>query len=91
MRCTQPPLCDRRVRIDGALEHNFLEIAGEHPQHDEEIGVRGRGRSEQFQRGWSCDLGLFGEWRRKKGQSVAHCRKFQLRGARRLFGRQRHR
>jgi hypothetical protein len=39
----QPALADRRVRIDGALENDLPEIAGEDPQHDEQVGVLGRG------------------------------------------------
>ena len=72
MRGAQPALSHRRMRIDGALEHHLLEVAGEHAQHDEDVGVRRRGRDEQFQRRRSGDLGLLRERRAQEGDAVAH-------------------
>ena len=43
MRGAQPALAHRRVRIDRALEHHLLEVAGEHAQHDEQVGIPGGG------------------------------------------------
>src|SRR5665647_3659912 len=78
VRGAQPALCDRRVRIDRALEYDFLQIAGEYPQHDEEIGVGGRGGGEQLERRRAGDLGLLRQRRGQEGEAVAHGGEFEL-------------
>src|SRR5262249_41884823 len=72
VRGAQPALADRGMRVDGALEHHLLEVAGEYAQHDEEIGVAGRGRHEQLERRRPRDLGLLRERLAEEGDAVAH-------------------
>ena len=72
MRGTQPALPDRRVRIDGALEHDLLKVGRKHPQHHEDIGVGRRGRHVEFEGAWAGDLGLVRQRRRQEGDAVAH-------------------
>jgi len=43
MRGAQPALSDRGMRVERPLEHDFLHVGREHPQHQEDVGILGRG------------------------------------------------
>ena len=58
VRCPQPSLSDRRVWIDGALQHDLGAVRIEHAQDQEQVRVGRRGRDEQRGRDRSGDLGL---------------------------------
>ena len=72
MRRSEPALGDRRVRIDGALEHEFLQIGRESAQHDEQVGVAGGRGDEQLECRWACDLGFRLERRGEERYAVTH-------------------
>ena len=46
VRCPKPADPYRRARVVGALEHDFLAVRLEHPQHQEHVGVGARRRHE---------------------------------------------
>src|SRR6266699_2719645 len=71
MRGAQPALPDGRMRIERALEHNLVQIGREHPQHEKEIGIAGRGRHRQLRGGRPGDLGLLRQRRGQKREAVA--------------------
>src|SRR5262245_18235555 len=72
MRRPQPALCDRRMRIDRALEHNFLEIASEHAQDGEDIRIRRARRNEKLECRRTVDLGIVRNRRREERHAIAH-------------------
>ncbi len=85
MRGPEPALGDGRVRVDGALEDDLLEIGGKHPQDNEEIGVGGGGGDEELQRRRAGDLGLAIERSSEEGEALSHGLEAQRRRTRRLF------
>ena len=46
VRGAQPPLAHRRVRVERALEHDFVALRIENLQHGENVGILGGGRQE---------------------------------------------
>src|ERR1700733_1251135 len=78
-RRAQPALAHRRMRIDGALEHHFLEVGRKNTEHGKYIGVAGRGRDKEFRRRRPGDLRLPRKRRRDKGDAVARRFEFQHR------------
>src|SRR6266516_5188365 len=71
MRGAQPALPDGRMRIEGALEHHLVQIGREHPQHEKEIGIAGRGGDQQLCGRRAGDLGLLRQRRGQKREAVA--------------------
>src|SRR5579862_8367646 len=72
MRGAQPALPYGRMRIDCALEYDFLQIGRKHAQHRKNIGVGRRGRHEKLQRTRTGNFRSLRQWRRQKGNAIAH-------------------
>ena len=90
MRGAQPALRNRRVRIDGALEHDFLEVAGEHAQHDEKVGIAVDDETASLSADGPVISVSLRERRREECQAVAHGVEFEPPCWRTASGRQRH-
>ena len=71
MRATQPALRDRRVRIERALEGDFLEVGRKRAHHQKQIGVFGRRRHPQLGRDRAGDLGILIERLSQESHAVA--------------------
>ncbi len=59
VRCSQPALADRRVRIELALKDDFFPVGGEHSKHEEDVGVFCGGGQKQLGRTGAGNFRLF--------------------------------
>jgi hypothetical protein len=59
------------VRVERSLKGDFFQVRRKHPDHEEEVGVRGFGRDEELGRERTGDLGRFVERLREECDSVA--------------------
>ena len=71
MRGAQPSLRNGRVRIERALEGDFLQVGAEDAKDEEQVGVRGTRGDEELRGDGAGDLGLGGERRSEEGDASA--------------------
>ena len=74
MRGAEPPLRDRCVGIERALEGDLLQVRREYADHQEEVGVRGLGRDPEPGGDGPGDLRLRSEGRCQERDPIAEAR-----------------